>query len=124
MLLDSYAWIEFFIGSNKGETVRDIVNSKECFTSIFSIAEIVEWSLKRSLNYQKYIKTIQKNSSVVEFNEEIMTLVGKINFEKKKKIKNWGMADSIILAVSKFYNLQIVTGDKHFKNLENTLFLG
>lgn len=40
------------------------------------------------------------------------------HFENKKKIKNWGMSDSIILATAKLLNAKVVTGDEHFRDLD------
>ena len=50
-------------------------------------------------------------------------LAGKLNFENKKEIKDFGMADAIILATAKLVNGKVVTGDAHFKNL-NSIMLG
>lgn len=57
-------------------------------------------------------------SKIVDVSTEIALEAGKINFENKRKIKNWGMADSIILATAKNLNAKVVTGDNHFRNLD------
>ena len=42
---------------------------------------------------------------------------------RKKKIKNWRMADSIILATARLVNTKVVTGDGHFKDLINKVIM-
>lgn len=44
-------------------------------------------------------------------------MAGEINFENKKKIKGWGMSDSIIQATAKLLNADVLTGDEHFRDL-------
>ena len=119
MLIDSYAWIEFFLGTEKGEKVKEILEKGVNYTSIVSIAEITEWSLKNKLETKHFINIIKKISEVINLNEEVVGLAGKINFDHKKTIKGWGMLDSLIYATALLYNLKILTGDKHFENLNN-----
>jgi len=125
MLLDTYAWVEFFKGTNKGKEVKEILKKERCYTSIISIAELVEWCLKNNLETKlgEYIKSINKTSIILNLDEEIVLLAGKINHERKKKIKGWGMIDSLILATSISYNLNTLTGDIHFKDLSNAKIL-
>ncbi|NHV99037.1 MAG: type II toxin-antitoxin system VapC family toxin [Thaumarchaeota archaeon] len=42
----------------------------------------------------------------------------------KKKAKGWRLADSIVYSTGLVKKARIVTGDEHFKNLENALFIG
>jgi len=65
----------------------------------------------------------QSSSDVLDLDEEIAILAGKINFENKKKIKNWGMLDSFIYSTARLYGLKTLTGDKHFKDLEEVEML-
>ena len=98
MLLDTSAWIEFFEGTNKGARVRDVLNQNKCYTSIVSLAEVTNWSLKEKRDAMFFIDTIGKLSSVINMDNSIVVLAGGLNFERKKKNKKWGMLDSFILA--------------------------
>jgi predicted nucleic acid-binding protein len=40
------------------------------------------------------------------------------------KSKNWGMADSLIVATAKAFNAQIVTSDKHLKDFKEAKLIG
>jgi|SRR3989344_2032150 len=123
MLLDSYAWIELFLGTEKGKKVKELLEKGKHYISIVSIAEITEWSLKNKIETKNLIDVIKKISEVINLNEEIVELAGKINFERKKIIKDWGMLDSLIYATALLYNLKILTGDKHFEKLNNVEML-
>lgn len=117
MLLDTYAWVEFFLGTEKGEKVEKFLEKEECFSSIISIAETSEWCLKNRFRADFFIERIKRLSKVLKLNEDIVKFAGKINFENKKTIKNWGMIDSLIYATARIYGLKFLTGDKHFEDL-------
>jgi predicted nucleic acid-binding protein len=125
MMLDTYAWIEFLKGTEKGEKVKEFLKNENCYTNIVSLSEIVEWCLKNNLfnNIEAYMIKI-KNGTITIFLDDIISLLaGKLNYERKKIIKDWGMIDSFILASAMINNLKILTGDKHFKDLSNVTFL-
>jgi predicted nucleic acid-binding protein len=125
MILDTYAWIEFFKGSERGKKVEDILKKERCYTSAVSLAEIVEWCFKNNLEQkiEEYVVKIKNGTLVIFLGDIISTLAGKLNYERKKKIRGWGMLDSFILASANLNNLKILTGDKHFRDLPNVIML-
>jgi len=125
MILDTYAWVEFFKASKKGERVKDILIKERCYTSVASLAEIVEWCLKNNISHkiEEYIIKIKNGTIIIFLGDVISTLAGKLNYERKKISRDWGMVDSFILASANLNNLKILTGDKHFKDLSNVEML-
>ena len=55
MLLDTSAWAEFFIKSEKGEIVKRYLKAEECQTNIVTLAEISNWAMKENLNGKELI---------------------------------------------------------------------
>ena len=125
MLLDTSAWIELFQETDKTIIIKNVLETEENFTSAITFAEIVNWCLrnKKEDKITAYLGGIKNGSTVLNLNEAIIISAGKLNYERKKTVKNWGMADSLILATSLFYNLKILTKDNHFKDLENVEML-
>ncbi len=125
MLLDTSAWIELFQDTDKCLIVQEILKNEENFTSEITFAEIVNWCFKSKMEHMmmEYIEGIKKGSRILELNETILISAGKINHQRKKIVKNWGMVDSLILATSLYYDLKILTKDMHFKDLENAEIL-
>jgi predicted nucleic acid-binding protein len=72
---------------------------------------------------KKYVEIIEKTSTVLDITKEIAILAGEINQERKKKVKSWGMIDSMILATATFYKLKVLTGNSHFKDINNVEIL-
>lgn len=119
MLLDTSAWIEFFEGTGKGERVKDVLNQNKCYTSIVSLAEITNWSLKYNKDTKFLVDTIEKLSSIINMDKSIVVLAGQLNFERKKKNKKWGMLDSFVLATGMIYNLKILAKDPDYKDVND-----
>ena len=120
-VIDSYAWVEYFRGSNEGKIAKEYIESKSCATCSISIAELSEKYRREKKIFDIDFQFIISKNKIINLDKEIAELAGQINFENKNKIKNWGMADSIILATSNLLNAKVVTGDEHFRNLNSVM---
>lgn len=123
MIVDSYAWIELINGTEKGEKVKNYLKNVVCYTAITSLSEIVDSCLKSGKDPYFPILTIFSTSKTLFLDKQIALTAGRVNFERKKKIKGWGMMDSFILAFSLNKKVKILTGDKHFSDLQNVEML-
>lgn len=122
-VIDSYAWVEYFMGSKEGNIAKDYIENKNCATASITIAELNEKYKRENKRFDEDFDFMISKTKIIELNTEIALIAGEINHENKKKIKNWGMADSIILATARLLKVKVVTGDEHFRNL-NSLMLG
>ena len=125
MLLDASAWIEFFLDTEKSQYVEDALKANKCFTSVVTIAEIVNW-LFRSKTEDKvhaYLDGIKKGSQILGLSGSISIRAGKLNYERKKAGRKWGMIDSMILATAQVYGLKVLTKDNGFRDLPDAEIL-
>ncbi len=120
-MVDSFAWMEYFMGSERGEKVKKIVGdaTAECLVSAINIAEIYSKSIKvdgidRAEERKSFIFS---RCAVIDVNDELAVEAAKIDVDMKKKVKGWGLADSIVLATARAARAKIVTWDKHFQGL-------
>ncbi len=67
---------------------------------------------------------MMSKTKIINLNPMLAKEAGKLNFENKKKIRDFGMADSIILATAKLVGAKVVTGDEHFKTLNSVMING
>lgn len=125
ILLDTYAWVEYFRGSKKGEIVKKIIKENACFTSAISLAELSQWISKENIDRKKILDFVKKQSIILKLENDLLEKAGIINNHKKtkEKISNFGMIDSIILATAKAYSLKLVTGDKHFASEKESIII-
>lgn len=124
MLLDSFAWMEYFMGTLKGEKVKRFVeDNSQLYTSPIVIAEIYSKSRRTDGNEQERTDFIMKRCAVVVLDEKIAIEAAKIHAENKVKTPDFGLADAIILASARSRNMKVLTGDSHFKNFEDAVML-
>jgi predicted nucleic acid-binding protein len=125
-VIDSYAWIEYFMGTKPGEKVKPIIEGlEEKMTPTICLAEVYAKTLRvesRELAEKQRV-FIKERSALIPLDEAIAVESAKIDAVMKKKIKGWGLADSVVYATGLMKKAEIVTGDEHFKNLKEVFFI-
>jgi predicted nucleic acid-binding protein len=124
-LFDTYAWIEYFIGSDEGSIVKRLLDSENVSTSIISLAELSDKYFREKLfdEWQERYDFIINKSTVLPISLENAKKVGQKKWELRNKGESLGLADSLIIQTAEENNLIIVTGDPHFKTIGNVRFL-
>lgn len=131
IVLDSYAWIEYFIGSEKGALVKGYLGEEPVTPSIV-LCEVARKFLREGFaedDVKRRLGFILANSEIVEINIEISILSSKahLELERKAKAEKMGkpsLADGIILATGRFLQAKILTGDMHFGKLAESIYIG
>jgi predicted nucleic acid-binding protein len=72
---------------------------------------------------QLHLAFIESATEVVPLDAPLALKAGETDFLMKKRIRNWPIADSIIYATARSRAAQVVTGDPHFRNLEEAIFI-
>ena len=102
----------------QGEKVWEILRSQECYTSITTLAEIVDWCIKNNKDSVVAVERVKKMSKIIALTEEMAQLAGRIHAHRRKTVSKWGMVDSMIYATARICSLNVITKDLHFKGLE------
>lgn len=123
-VIDSYAWIEYFRGTDAGRRAKNYIEGREAAMSGISVAELKEKYLREGWRYfDADLLFITSVATMIPVDKEIAVSAGEINFERKKKVKDWGMSDSIVLATARKASAKVVTGDPHFKDLKESILI-
>ncbi len=124
-LLDTFAWVEYFIGSDQGKIVKDLIESKKIYTSIISIAELSDKYYREGLSneWDNRYKFIITKSNIIPLRMEIAKNAGPMKWKLRQTIEGIGLADAIIIESAIQQGLMIVSGDPHFEKLNNVHFL-
>ena len=126
-MIDSFAWMEYFMGTARGRRVRGIVEevTAECLVSAINVAEIYSKSIRTDgiARAEERRRFIRSRCAIVEFGERLAVEAAKVDVEMKGKVKGWGLADSIVLATARDSGARILTGDEHFKGLADAEML-
>jgi len=127
-VIDAYAWIEYFRASTAGEVAKKYIESGDSATPTIVVAEVSRKLLKEIEvgnetveGRLKRLEFIRASSRIVDLDFEIAAEAGEIDVDMKRRVKGWGLADSIILCTARSVEGRIVTGDEHFRELEEAI---
>lgn len=125
IIFDTYAWVEYFMGSDTGTKVKQILDSKEneIFTSIITIAELSSRLKRYNKDVELGYKIIKDSSKIYFINPELAKEAGIFHAEIRKKVENFGMMDCIILLTARKLGAKIITGDPHFKGFKEAILI-
>jgi len=124
-LIDTYAWIEYSDGTEKGNSVRKIINNEnnKIYTSFICISEIISKARRNGINDVEQFEMITNISEVIFPDINDCKEVGLIHAMMKKKEKDFGLADAFVIQAAKKMNARIVTGDPHFKLVKGSIMI-
>jgi predicted nucleic acid-binding protein len=72
---------------------------------------------------QLHFQFIESVTEVVLLDTSLALKAGETDFLMKKRVRNWPIADSVIYATARSRAAQVVTGDPHFRGLEEVVFI-
>ena len=133
IVIDAYAWIEVFLGSEKGRKVKEILEqADEVYTPDTVLAEIARKYLREGADERTTdarLETITTASNVTQTDTKVALEAARCYTQlvinaRKGKLKSPSLFDAIVLAVGRVVKAKVVTGDEHFRNLPETVWIG
>jgi predicted nucleic acid-binding protein len=125
VVVDTYAWIEYFRGSDEGRRAAKIIDSESILlTPSIVIAELSDKYRRSGLSEaweKQRLPFIGVKSSIVPIDQTIADLAGKLKLEKRKEFVDFGLGDALVLATAKEFSSQLLTGDRHLKKDESAI---
>lgn len=123
ILIDSYGWVEYFAEGPLADKYAEFVETEQpesIVTPTIVIYEVYR-KIKGAKGEEKALEVYAQISRtrIVELTESLSLEAADISLKM-----GLGMADSIIVATAKAYNAEIITSDRHLKEMENVRFIG
>lgn len=121
IVVDTYAWIEYFRGSEAGKQVKDFVDGNcSLLTPTIVIAELSDKYVRQNKekDWEARKHFVRLKSDIINLDYKIAETAGEIKREMRKKHKNAGLADAIIVSHADAEDAKILTGDKHLIDRE------
>jgi len=87
------------------------------------ISEFVDKYTREKIDLEERLKFIKTKSSVTPLDEDTAELAGRISAERRLLVKGWGLVDSIVLASARARKMKVITGDEHFRGLEDAVMI-
>jgi predicted nucleic acid-binding protein len=124
-LLDTFAWIELFMGTAKGKRAAQIIrdNPAELLVSEVTFAELTGWALREGHDAGLLLLFVRKQAQVIEPYTNFWVEAAGHKARLRPARKHFGLADALLLAIQEHTDATIVTGDPHFKGLKNVMLL-
>jgi predicted nucleic acid-binding protein len=124
-VVDAWAWREYLIGSEYGSKVDEILENEgnEIYTCAVTLAEVVSKVAREEKDVEVAYSLLLSNSQIIDADEELSRCAGEMHAEMRQKEKDFGLADSYVLATARKFKSKILTGDMHFKNLAEAILL-
>jgi predicted nucleic acid-binding protein len=129
-IIDTYAWIEYFKASEMGEVAKEFIENEHSVTPTIVVSEISR-KLKKDIDLGnetregrlRRLEFIRSTSRIVDLDFEIALEAGEISEDLPAEAKGWGLADSIVLCTARSLKGKVITGDEHFRRLDNVVFV-
>jgi predicted nucleic acid-binding protein len=132
IVIDSYAWIEHFIGSKKGQKTDEILeNADEVYTPDIVLAEVARKYAREGIDKETIFERLtqmEEASNITYIDAKLAAVAATCYLEmeenaEKSQLRNPSLFDAVILAMGKSLGAKILTGDQHFKDLPETIWL-
>ena len=111
------------MGGQAGRKVKEIIDNEadEKLTPSICLAETYAKILKTEDKEKAELRRafIKSRSALIPLDEDLAVEAAKTDVAMKKKVQNWGLADSIVLSTARDRKGKVVTGDPHFKELDD-----
>ena len=122
VLIDSWAWVEYWKGGKDARKVAEQVEgTEEAVVSSLNVAEVHFWVLKHYGEDMASRKsaTLMRRCHIVVPDGDLA-----ISAAKLKAAHKLGLADSFVLASARASHAKIVTGDPDLKKFDDVIFIG
>ena len=133
IVVDTYAWIELFIGSEKGRIVKEKLGSaEEVYTPDIVLAELARKYAREGIELsvvEERLSRISEISRIIPIDKGMAMKAAEVDRELKDKAKKAclrepSLVDAIVLATARALNANLITGDQHFKEESETIWIG
>lgn len=123
-LIDSSAWLEYYIASDKGLSIKNIIEKEAIATSIIAIAELADKFERDERDFHEFLLFIRSKATIINITIDIALYAAKIKKTKRIRDSKFGLIDAIHLATALKENATFITADYDFKNESNVMILG
>jgi len=131
MVFDSYAWVEYFMGSKRGAVAKEYLEGGEIVTPDIVLAEVARKYVREGIDAREIggrLYFISSHSEVEGVDADLGLAAAEAWREleiraRKGKLRTPSLTDGIVLALARKHEAKVLTGDEHFKGLKEAIML-
>lgn len=121
-IIDTWAWVEYFKGSEMGKLVMDKIELADNYTPTLVLAELRRWfTYNQKESFDDLLRFIKDRSTILDKVTEKTAIKGgefrgRDEYVKRPKGKNpMSTVDGILMAMAEEKKMKVVTGDSDFE---------
>lgn len=122
-VIDTFAWIEYFAGTARGEKAKPFIETGDGITPALVVAEFTDKYVREGIDPDERLKFIRTKTMIQPLDDVAAEAAGRISAERRANVKGWGLVDSCVLATAREKGLKVVTGDEHFRSLTEAIMI-
>ncbi len=125
-VLDSFAWVEYFRGTEAGRVVASELEADFVGTPLIVVAELRDKYVRERLrDWPKDLAFVKAMTDLLPEDEAISVRAGETkNRMRAEGRKDFGLVDALIYETARATGAVLVTGDPHFRGVDGVRFLG
>jgi len=113
-VIDSFAWLELFGGTQKGEKVKGVFKENTGIATTAANYYEVYYRMEQKFGLaarKRAVRFIENNAQIIPIDNRIATGAAEIRLKE-----GLSAVDAFTLAAARMLNCKVVTGDKHFRD--------
>lgn len=124
-VLDSFAWVEYFRGTEAGRAVAEELETALVGTPLVVLAELRDKYVREEIpEWPRDLSFIKELTALLPEDERIAVRAGETkNRMRAEGRRDFGLIDGIIYETARAVNAVLVTGDPHFRDVPGVRFL-
>ena len=124
-VIDTSAWVEYFLGTDIGKRVSAIVEDETntVITHSLTIAELASIITRKKENIEEIKKTVFSLSILIDLDHLSAHNIGKAHGEIRKKRKKISMTDVTLIHTARKSKAKLVTKDQDFRGMKDVILL-
>jgi predicted nucleic acid-binding protein len=124
LIVDSWAWVEYFRGTESGASVKQHLEKGETLTHSVTIAEVISKLQRVGFDLAAAKQAFAVIPRVIEAERDSAVAVGGVHAEMRKKVPNFSLADAFVLQAARKLGAKVLTGDPDFRGTKEAEFIG
>ena len=133
LTIDTFAWAEMIRGSDLAPRAREAMEQADlCLTPSIVLAEVASMCVRDGFDDQMVeaeLESIRESSVIVPIDERIAIAGAHVAEElrasaRARRIPIPGLADGLVLATARRSHSNLLSGDPHFSECPETVWLG
>lgn len=123
LILDSWAWLEYFLGSKAGLVVKRHIEEEEAYTHSVTISEVISKLRRQGKDTEDAIQSFAALPRIVDTDRGNAAKVGELHARTRTDIPNFSLADAFVLEAARRMELKVLTRDPDFRRIKEAEFL-